>query len=139
MRLIWLQVISIWECEYNEMRKSSEITSFLEKYYQNGRPSERLAKRAGLRGKQIHCRFLCFSICLYNLLHYAGGRTESFQMMFAQALHKDRELSYTDINSLYPHSSLNNGNDYVITYICKSNISILQTSFVRRSSTCASK
>ena len=69
------------------MRKTPAMTAFLEKYYQNGRPSERLAKRQGLR----------------------GGRVESFQMCFNQSLHADRELSYTDVNSLYPHSALTNG------------------------------
>lgn len=83
-----MAVISKWECEYTNDRKSPDMQEFLRIHYQDGRPSDRLAKRSGLK----------------------GGRVESFKLKFHFQLDSSRELHYVDKNSLYPHSAIINGN-----------------------------
>ena len=72
-----LEVETKWECDYIEERESDpELVEFLKKYYEDGRPEERLRLRTGLR----------------------GGRVESFALLYDAKKCVGRKLYYIDIN-----------------------------------------
>lgn len=79
-------VVWIWECEYlKEEERGGCLKSFLESYYKDGKPRERLMLRGALR----------------------GGRTESFRLLFAKEKNPNTKLHYIDKNSLYPTIAIN--------------------------------
>ncbi len=79
-----MQVLFIWECEYDKLRETDEeLKSFLEDHYYGGegdRPRERLAVRGALK----------------------GGRTEAFALLFLVENDPSQIILYLDNTSLYP-------------------------------------
>ncbi len=80
-----LSLSVMWECVWEAKKKSDpDVQEFLEEFYAEGRPKERLALRDALR----------------------GGRTESYCLLYDVNKTPDRVLSYIDKNSLYPHCAI---------------------------------
>ena len=86
-----------WECEYLEERKTPRVKEFLEEYYRDGRPAERLAKRSGLKGDFASSSHLSKNVLKF--CRFPGGRVESMKLFFSNQQHDDVSLHYTDINS----------------------------------------